>query len=148
MITAARGIIAFLLIWVGSEYGAQGLPIAIWLMLADWAGDVSDGPIARRSSRQYHTWIGDHDLEIDMTVSVGLLIYMLQSGQGGILHAFGMIFQTPIYGWFIYLALRDAPQIGWLIPTFIAAAVAVTWPRFPRVIVPGFLNQVRGQNQH
>lgn len=166
VITAARGMIAFLLIWVGGVYGAQGLPIAIWLMLADWTGDVADGPIARRSPRQYHTWIGDHDLEVDMTVSIGLLIYMLQSGyvgiwvfvgyfllwgiyfwyQAGIPRAYGMLFQTPIYGWFIYLALRDAPQIGWLIPAFIAAAIALTWPRFPKVIIPGFLNQVRGQN--
>ena len=166
LITAARGLIAFLLIWVGGVYGAQGLPFAIWLMLADWTGDVIDGPIARRSSRQYHTWIGDHDLEIDMTVSVGLILYLLQSGyisiwivigyillwgtyfwrHGEIPRAHGMLFQTPIYGWFTYLALRDSPQIGWLIPVFISAVIVLTWPRFPQVVIPGFLSQIRGQN--
>ncbi len=166
VITVARGLIAFMLIWLGSTFGSQGLPVAVWLMLADWVGDAIDGPIARRSSRQYSTWIGDHDLEFDMTVSVGLLIYMYQSGylsiwvfvgylilwglyfrrQGGIPRAYGMLFQTPIYGWFAYLALRDAPQIGWMIPVFIAAVIILTWPRFPKVIIPGFLSQIRRQN--
>lgn len=166
LITAARGLIAFLLIWLGSNQGAQGLPIAIWLMLADWTGDAIDGPISRRSSMKYHTWIGDHDLEIDMTVSIGLLIYLLQSGyisiwvfigylllwgvyfgkQGGIPRAYGMLFQTPIYGWFIFIALRDAPQTGWMIIAFVVIVIALTWPRFPKVIVPGFLNQIRGHN--
>jgi len=166
VITAVRGLIALLLIWLGSSQGSQGLPIAIWLMLADWTGDAIDGPIARRSSVKYHTWIGDHDLEIDMTVSIGLLIYLLQSGylsiwvvvgylllwgvffwsQGGIPRAYGMLFQTPIYGWFTYLALRDAPQVGWMILAFIAAVITLTWPRFPKVIIPGFLDQIRGQD--
>jgi len=80
LITATRGLIAFFLIWLGSSHGAEGLSLAVWLMLADWIGDAIDGPISRRSSVKYHTWIGDHDLEVDMTVSIGLLIYLLQSG--------------------------------------------------------------------
>jgi len=39
-----------------------------------------DGPISRRSRVIYHTWIGDHDLQVDMAVSVGLLLYMLAAG--------------------------------------------------------------------
>ena len=166
LITAARGLIAFFLIWLGSTHGAEGLSLAVWLMLADWIGDAIDGPISRRSAVKYHTWIGDHDLEIDMTVSIGLLIYMLQSGylsiwvvvgylvlwggyfwhQNGIPRSFGMLFQTPIYGWFIYLAMRDAPQVGWLILVFVAAVIVITWPRFPNVIIPGFFKGIRGQN--
>lgn len=166
IITAARGLVALVLIWLGSSQGADGLPIAVWLMLADWTGDAIDGPISRRSSIRYHTWIGDHDLEIDMSVSIGLLFYLLQAGyfsiwivvgylllwgvyfwrQGGIPHAPGMLFQTPVYTWFAYLALRDAPQIGWLILVFIASVIVLTWPRFPKVIIPNFLNEIRGQH--
>jgi len=168
LITATRGLIAFFLIWLGSHSGAEGLSLAVWLMLADWIGDAIDGPISRRSSVKYHTWIGDHDLEIDMTVSIGLLIYMLQSGylsiwvvigylilwggyflqHHGIPRSYGMLFQTPIYAWFIYLAMRDAPQVGWLILVFVAATIVITWPRFPNVIIPGFFEGIRGQNQH
>lgn len=168
VITYGRGMIAVLLIWLGVSYGAQGLSAAVYLMLADWTGDISDGFFARKSSVQYSTWIGEHDLEIDMTVSFGLMIYLLQSGyltiwvvigylllwsvyfwrQGGIPHAQGMLFQTPIYAWFIYLALRDAPQAGRLILVFIAAVIALTWPRFPNEVIPGFLSEIRGQNNH
>ncbi|MEJ2513166.1 MAG: hypothetical protein P8Y72_16425 [Anaerolineales bacterium] len=166
LITASRGLIAFLLVWLGSTQGAAGLSFAIWLMLADWVGDTIDGPISRRSSIKYQTWIGDHDLEIDMTVSIGLLIYLLQSGylsiwvvvgylllwglffwqQNGIPRSYGMLFQTPIYGWFIYLALRDAPQTGWIILAFIVIVIALTWPRFPKTVIPGFFSGIRRQN--
>ena len=103
-------------------------------MIADWCGDMVDGPIARRSRVHYHTWIGDHDLQIDMTVSVGLLIYLLGAGyvswwvgviyllgwalfflRFGVIPAPGMLFQAPIYFWFILTALRDATGLGVLI---------------------------------
>jgi hypothetical protein len=92
-----------------------------------------------------------------------LLVYMLQSGlvniwlagiyillwgvyfwrQGGIPHSPGMLFQAPLYGWFIWVALRDAPQAGWAIIIFLVSAVALTWPYFPKVMVPGFLGGFR-----
>ncbi len=163
LITMARVLIAVGLAWLGIVHRVDGLPFAAWAMIADWFGDSVDGRIARRSRIQYHTWIGDHDLEVDMSVSIGLLIYMLQVGsvywwlagvyillwivyfwrQGGIPHSQGMLFQAPIYGWFIWVALRDAPQAGWAIITFLAIALALTWPYFPRVMVPGFLKGLR-----
>ena len=73
VITSLRALIAVFLIWLGEVQGAAGLPTAVWAMVADWLGDAIDGPIARRSRIKYSTWIGDHDLEVDMTVSVGLL---------------------------------------------------------------------------
>jgi len=163
LITMSRALIAIGLMWLGVTYGEAGLTLAAWLMIADWSGDMVDGRIARRSRIQYHTWIGDHDLEVDMCVSVGLLIFMLQVGyvvwwlagiyillwmvyfwqQGGIPHSPGMLFQAPIYGWFIWVALRDAPYAGWTIIAFLAIVIAVTWPYFPKVMVPGFLKGLR-----
>jgi hypothetical protein len=159
LITTARALIAVCLVWLGIAQGAGGLYLAAWVMIADWAGDMVDGRIARRSRVQYLTWIGNHDLEVDMIVSMGLLGYMLLSGfvniwtasvyillwggffwyQGGVPQSPGMLFQAPIYAWFIWIALRDAPQAGWAIVIFIASVVVITWPYFPKVIVPGFL---------
>ena len=159
LITSARVLIAVCLVGVGIVRGAIGLPLVAWMMIADWAGDMVDGRIARRSRVQYRTWIGDHDLEVDMTVSVGLLIYLLLAGfvniwlaggyfllwclyfwqQSGIPHSQGMLFQAPMYGWLIWVALHDAPQAGWTIVIFLVSAVALTWPYFPKVMVPGFL---------
>ena len=55
----------------------------------------------------------------------------------------GMLFQAPIYGWFIWAALRNAPLAGWTIVIFLAMAIAITWPYFPKVMVPGFLEGIR-----
>ena len=163
LITYARVLIAVCLVGLGIVQRAAGLPLAAWMMIVDWTGDMVDGRIARRSRVQYRTWIGDHDLEVDMTVSVGLLAYMVKANltniwlagvyillwclyfwrQGSIPHSPGMLFQAPIYGWFIWVALRDAPQAGWAILVFLASAIALTWPYFPKVMVPGFLNGLR-----
>ena len=158
LITSARVLIAVCLVGIGIVQGGAGLPLVAWMMIVDWAGDMVDGRIARRSRVQYRTWIGDHDLEVDMAVSVGLLIYLLQAGfvniwlaggyvllwclyfwrQGGIPHSSGMLFQAPIYAWFIFVALRDVPRAGWAIIIFLISAIVFTWPYFPKVVVPGF----------
>jgi len=158
LITSARVLIAVCLVGVGIVQGAAGLSLAAWMMIVDWTGDMVDGRIARRSRVQYRTWIGDHDLEVDMAVSIGLLAYLVKAGflsiwlagaylmlwclyfwrQGSIPHSSGMLFQAPIYGWFICVALRDVPQAGWAIIIFLISAIAFTWPYFPKVMIPGF----------
>ena len=163
IITSVRALIAVCLVWIGIVRGADSLILVAWIMIANWTGDMLDGQLARRSRVQYHTWIGDHDLEVDMVVSTGLLVYMLQAGfvniwatsiyilswgayflwKGDISSSLGMLFQAPIYSWFTWVALRNAPQAGWIIITFIVSAVAITWPHFPKVMVPRFLDGVR-----
>jgi phosphatidylglycerophosphate synthase len=162
LITFSRGLMAFILAGLGLLVGKDALPMVAWVMIADWCGDMVDGPIARRSRIHYHTWIGDHDLQVDMTVSVGLLIYLLGAGyvswwvgviyllgwalfffRFGVIPAPGMLFQAPIYFWFILTALRDATGLGALIIVLILAAVILTWPKFPQVVVPGFLEGMR-----
>ncbi len=162
LITMARALLALFLAWIGFAQGVAGLPLAVWTMIVDWTGDSIDGPIARRSSVYYHTWIGDHDLQIDMLVSAGLLAYMLASGfvqvwvaglylliwllifwRWGAASVLGMLFQAPIYGWFIWIAMREIPSVGvWLI-IWILVALIVTWPKFPKMVVPGFLGGMK-----
>jgi phosphatidylglycerophosphate synthase len=162
IITFSRGVMAFILAGLGLLVGKDALPMAAGLMIADWCGDMLDGPIARRSRVYYHTWIGDHDLEVDMTVSVGLLIYMLTAGyiswwvgaiyvlgwvvlflRFGLQRSPGMLFQAPIYAWFIWITLRGVTALGWLMILLILTAVIVTWPRFSKEVVPGFLEGMR-----
>jgi phosphatidylglycerophosphate synthase len=162
LITLSRGLMAFILAGLGLPVGRAALPLAAWLMIADWCGDMVDGPIARRSQVFYHTWIGDHDLQIDMTVSVGLLIYLLGAGyvglwvgviylvvwalfflRSGVTLAPGMLFQAPIYFWFIWTTVQGATGLGVLIIVLILVALILTWPKFPQVMVPGFLEGMR-----
>jgi len=162
LITTLRGLLAVILAWLGRTRGRTGLSWAVWLLILSWTSDSLDGNLARRSRHRYATWIGDHDLEIDVAVSVGLLLFMIGAGlvdpllagfyvlawlfifwHWGWLRSLGMLVQAPIYGWFIWRALHDAPAAGWWLVGWIAVALIVTWPRFPNEIVPGFLNGMR-----
>lgn len=162
VITAARAAIGIIFPWMGWAHGVASLPTAVWLMLVDWTGDAMDGTIARHSQPVYHTWLGDHDLEVDILVALGLLGYMVFAGfvtpaLAGLYvifwilvlwlwhvpRALGMLCQTPIYGWFILMAVQNAPQAGKWLLTWIIVAIIVTWPRFPQEVVPNFLAGMR-----
>ena len=162
ILTLMRASLVVPFVWLGLAQGVRGLPAAIWLLMFSWISDALDGPVARRSRVQHRTWVGDHDLQADMLVSVGLLIYMLASGfvnlwiggvyafiwalvfiRIGVLRALGMLFQAPVYGWFIFIVLRHAPAQGLLLVGWIAVLVLITWPRFPREVVPDFLNGMK-----
>jgi phosphatidylserine synthase len=162
LITTARALLAFWLPWLGFNQGESSLEMAVWFLILNWTGDALDGTLARRSSRQYHTWIGDHDLEVDILVSFGLLLYMLSAGfvdllllglyilvcalifwRWGFHRSLGMLVQAPIYIWFIWVALQNVTTTGvWLI-VWILAAMIITWPRFPNEVVPGFLTGMK-----
>jgi hypothetical protein len=161
LITGFRAFLALFLAWLGWARGMAGLPLAIWIMLSDWTGDSLDGTLARHSRKHYHTWLGDHDLLVDMAVATGLLLYMAAAGfvdpllagayilswglvftYLGIPRSLGMLVQAPIYGWFIWIAVHQTP-VGWLLVIWIIAAMIVTWPRFPQEVIPGFLTGLR-----
>jgi hypothetical protein len=161
-ITIARVLIAPVLIWLGITRGEASLPLAVGLMIADWTGDLVDGPIARRSRRRYDTWIGDHDLEADILVSLGLMFYLLVVGyvelqvvglyilfwalifwRWGFYRPLGMLLQAPIYIWFLVVAIQDPSRSGLWILAWIFAVTVLTWPKAFEDTVPGFLDGMR-----
>lgn len=158
LITWARLGIAGLLALLGMHLGARALPWAAWLLLLSWTGDSMDGALARREPEAAQTWIGMHDLEVDVAVAAGLLIYLAASGYvpkllaggyflawAGVYFVYGlqrpleMLFQGPIYGWFIWEAARDPSRTGWWLILWIVVAIILTWPKAVQEIVPGFL---------
>src|SRR5512143_1183550 len=76
LITATRGLLGLVMIWLGITQGEQALPAVVLLMLLDWIGDFVDGGIAHRSRRPRRTWIGDSDLYVDLFVSLCLGVYL------------------------------------------------------------------------
>jgi hypothetical protein len=162
LITWARALLAITLPIIGISQGAKSLQLAVILLFANWTADSVDGVLARRSRVQYRTWIGDHDLEIDMLISVGTLAYMAVADfllwqiaaiyllvwlfvfwRFGVPHVLGVLFQAPIYAYFIIVAIREIPQtVLWLL-IWMAAAIIVSWPKFPKVIIPEFFRDVR-----
>jgi len=157
-LTCSRILISGLLAWIGWSQGAAGLQIASILLLTSWTSDILDGSLARRSRVKYSTWIGDHDLYFDISVAVGLLVFLTASNlinpsisiinvlcwiflfsRFGILTALGKLFQAPIYCWFIFVTFQNEPLFAWLMVISLLLAVIFTWPRFPQDTVPSFV---------
>ena len=162
LITGGRLFLGASLAWLGLARGAAALPTAVWLMLVNWSGDAVDGVIARSSRPYYHTWLGDHDLEVDMALAVALLAYLVGAAfvsptiailyllgwllffwRVHLVRSLGMLAQAPVYGWFIWVAMREAPEAGRWLLVWIGLLIIVTWPRFPREVIPGFLSGLR-----
>lgn len=166
-LTTGRALLAGILFLLGGLGANHMLPTAALILLACWCTDLFDGALARRSGGAGPTWIGDRDLETDVLVSLGVLVYLLGAGYlapvyalaylvlwGLIFRRWGwrrdpaMLFQAPIYLWFIVVALRDATPSGLWLAGWIVAVVVLTWPRFPRDVVPGFLAGMRHVLRH
>lgn len=162
MLTLARGLLGVSLVWLGVDLGAAALPYAALVLLLCWAGDFFDGRLARRAPQPRRTWIGDHDVHVDVIVSLCLGLFLiaagLVSGLLGIIYLFAwalifrlvgqnhgylMLVQAPIYAWFIWVALREAPQAGIWLLGWLAFVLLVNWSRFVHEVVPGFINDVK-----
>ena len=108
------------------------------------------------------TWLGDNDLIIDMLFSTGLLGYLIGAGfvpvQVGLVylllwfvlfwlvgmeHTLGIFYQAPIYGWFIYVTVRDFSEVSIWIFVWAAAAIIFTWPKLPKIIIPKFIRDLK-----
>jgi phosphatidylglycerophosphate synthase len=160
-LTLVRVLLSVIMMWVGLTLGRPGLDTVAVLLVLAWATDLLDGPLARRSQCKRQTWIGDHDLEADVFLSLGLLVYLVLAGYAlpilGFIYVIlcglllwrgqsrhlAMAMQAPVYAVLIYSALRYAPLYGWIVVGWILLTVAVTWPRFPKVIVPDFVAGMR-----
>jgi cardiolipin synthase len=161
LLTALRFGLAWLILWLGISVGADALPAVMMVLILAWITDLLDGPLARRDPSGRTTWIGDRDLETDISVSIGVLAYLtlahyvapsITIGYGLICAALlvrfrsrelGMVVQAPAYAGIIYVALHDAQVYGWLAVGYVLLVIVATWPRFPRVVVPQFLDGMR-----
>jgi len=160
-LTAGRFLLALLIFWLGLRVGRPALPTVTLALVLGWVSDVADGTLARRARNQRHTWLGDNDLSVDVCVALGLLGYLTLSGYVSIAIALSyvsmtgalvwrfrsrslaMAAQAPVYLIVLYLALRDAPLYGALAVGWILLVTVVTWPRFPEMVVPEFLQGMR-----
>jgi hypothetical protein len=167
LITAVRATLGVVMIWLGITQGEQALPIVIPMMILCWSGDFFDGMIARRSRNPRNTYIGDHDVQIDMFVSICLALYMLFAELAsatlviwyfilwavifwrfGLDHNLLMLAQTPIYLYFVLIAIRDYPALGYLMVFFVLLVLVFHWRRFSQEVVPNFLKGMKSLWPH
>lgn len=161
-ITLLRGLLGLGLVWLGLGPGPSGLSTAVLVLLLCWISDFIDGRIARLGREFRRTWIGDRDVHVDAFVSLCLGLYLVAAGfLSGLVavvyllvwvlifrivgqnHGYLMLVQAPIYAFFLWVALRQAPQAGIWLLGWVAFVLLVNWTRFTREVVPGFLKDMR-----
>lgn len=162
LVTVFRVLVGVWIAWLGWRIGDAALPQAVAGMLVCWTGDYLDGHLARRAHPQRHNWLGDHDVILDVCVSlcvgghlllagwvdgklalIYLFVWALVFWVAGQNHALLMLVQAPIYGYFIFVALSQAPQTGWWLLAWIAVMLIFNWGRFSTQVVPGFLREMQ-----
>jgi phosphatidylglycerophosphate synthase len=143
-LTMVRVLLALAMVWVGLTLGRPALDTVAILLILAWATDLLDGPLARRARSNRQTWIGDHDLEADILLSLGLLGYLILGDYVPVLLGFcyvvicvgmfwwlrarqlAMALQAPIYLITICSALRHFPLSGIMLVGWISLTIVVT----------------------
>ena len=157
-ITFVRGLLGMWMVFLGLTLGKESMPSIIVLMLLCWTGDYFDGRVARMSSSPRSSWIGDHDIQVDILVSlcVGaylvladyvpliisifyLTIWVLIFMRSGLNHGLLMLVQAPMYVLLIYFALHEEPDYGKWLLYWLVGLVLLNWKHFISDVVPGFL---------
>ena len=161
LLTAFRFTFAGMLALLGIGRDRSSLGLALYLILGSWISDFLDGTLARRTQPLRDSWLGDHDLIIDMAASTGLLVYLTGAGflapafslsyvvawlfifwQIGVSKSTGSLFQAPVYGLFLWVAIRRVPKIAVLALYLIAGMLLLSWRRFLFQVVPEFLHGI------
>lgn len=162
LLIGARFLLGPYLVWLGLRGGSQAVTVAALTLLIAWITDVLGGPLARCDPRGIRTWIGDRDLEADVTVALGVWLYLgltrflsiwlvvayVLVAAAALWHvgsrhlAWGI--QALPYGLMLWTVWRVAPRHGLLLVAWIGLIVVATWPRFPRHTLPEFLAGMPG----
>jgi phosphatidylglycerophosphate synthase len=80
-LTAMRIVLAVIIGWIAlTRQDPAGFQAIFWLTIVAFMTDWLDGPIARRTKDAPQTWLGYHDFEIDLmiTLALGITLVMYQ----------------------------------------------------------------------
>ncbi len=167
-LTGIRLVTSVLIVIAAFGVGARALPVVSGLVLLAWFTDAVDGTLARKSGSDRHSWLGDNDIGIDVSLAFSVVLYATASGFLAWPLLLGcmtiLLFATLVfhsrslvitfiglsYSVFLYITLRH------LFPAFLAAlalglfSVLFTRRRILENLVPffrGFKELFRGQSE-
>ncbi|MGB9856734.1 MAG: hypothetical protein ACPLKX_01145 [Dictyoglomaceae bacterium] len=147
--------------YLGLYRGKDAFPSVIVLLLLGWLSDVLDGSLARASKVSYKTWVGEHDFQVDIVFSFGLLMYLVLSGFISFLLIFVYLISAFLeirsfpegervnaflaipYAFAIYDAFKYALPYGIMTIIFLFLLLLFTWNRFINEKFPRFIEEVK-----
>lgn len=158
-LTIARAILGLCIAGLGWLQGRAALPTVVVAVVISWLSDLLDGPLARHDEAWHATWVGEHDAEVDLVVSLGIAVYLVLSGYltawvgAGLMlvillpwclhsHQLAWPFYALPYVILVLAAFRDAPASGWLAVAYLGMTLVLRWRRLMREYLPEFFDAV------
>jgi phosphatidylglycerophosphate synthase len=155
LLTVARAVLGVCIAGLGWLRGRCALPTVVGAVIISWLTDLVDGPLARRDKTGRASWIGEHDAEADLAVSLGVAAYLVLAGYLAAWLGAGLVVVTLLlwgfhshqlawpsyaapYALLIRAALREAPALGWVAVIYLIATLTVRWRRLAGEFVPQF----------
>ena len=158
MLTLLRVILSAGMVWMGWAWREEALAAVVVALTLAWLTDILDGPLARRSDAP-PTWISRHEAEADMTMSLGVLGYLILSGflapLIGVPLAFliaGLWLYSYLLAWPVYvipyvilfvIVYRYERPFAWVIAGYMMIALALRASRLRREYLPAFVHALR-----
>ena len=158
-LTIARAILGLCIAGLGLSQGRSALPTVVTAVIIAWLSDLLDGPLARRDEAWHTTWVGEHDAEADLAVSLGIAVYLVLSGYvpawvgGGLVlaillfwclhsHQLAWPFYALPYVILLWAAFQEAPAFGWLAVAYLGMTLVLRWRRLMNEFLPQFFGAV------
>lgn len=147
LLTFSRAVIALVIVALSLFWPEPPLQAVIWLVWAGWITDALDGPLARRDRQSEETWIGEHDLLVDILLAVSMLAFLMGVGfisplwtavyaVVGLLFMLHfrnmgacMCFMFPIDLGFMYVIWQRAPAQTRVILLYLAILAILRWDK-------------------
>ena len=162
-LTQLRAILGLSVAWRGLLSVADSLTSIVTTVIVCWLTDLLDGPLARRAAVKgaKQTWTGAHDEEADLSISVGLMIYLVSKGRVvlwlgcvwlvltlglwlGHSRELGWPFYTIPYVLLLHAAFNTKRILGGLLVGYLLIAGLLRWRRIWDDYIPSFFDMLRG----
>ncbi|RME85711.1 MAG: hypothetical protein D6775_02120 [Caldilineae bacterium] len=165
LLTLVRILFSLVMVWIGWALGAEGLSLAVAVLLLAWFTDLLDGMAARRAPADSTSRIGTHDAEADLSVSLGVTGYLSFSDYLppliglalaalitaiwlGRSHVLAWPFYVIPYVILFWIAWRYEPAAGRMYLGYLAIILFIRRKRFWSEHLPDFFTAIRNLRQH
>ena len=160
-LTVSRVVLCFIMAGIGWTRGEESLPTAVLILILCWFTDLIDGPLARLDTERTTSWVGRHDADADVCMTLAVTAYLVFCGYLKFWFALLIVVlalvlretRSPQLAWplgaFAYfgfgvVTFRSAPIFGWMAVGYLVLLLVVRWPRVRDQYIPSIKEILRG----